>query len=162
MTLADRIGVMDRGRLVQTGSAAELYRLPANRFVAGLLGDVNLIEGRLVETGTLARVDTAIGPIRAEAGDGLAGTETGSAVVVALRPERVRIGLAAPESAVDNVIQGTIGDAAFLGDRVRRQIRMADGLRLRVSSALPEEASARVGDTVWLSFGSDAALVLPA
>ncbi|KTS15688.1 ABC transporter ATP-binding protein, partial [Methylobacterium indicum] len=46
MVLADRIGVMAAGRLVQVGAAADLYERPATRYVAGLLGDVNLIEGR--------------------------------------------------------------------------------------------------------------------
>lgn len=47
MMLADRIGVMEAGRLIQVGPPADLYRRPASRFVAGLLGDVNLIPGRL-------------------------------------------------------------------------------------------------------------------
>ncbi len=45
MTVADRIGVMDRGRLVQVGSPRELYETPASRWIAGFVGDINLIEG---------------------------------------------------------------------------------------------------------------------
>src|SRR3982751_5480909 len=49
MTVADRIAVMDRARLVQVGAPAEVYQRPATRWVAGFLGDVNLIEGQVTE-----------------------------------------------------------------------------------------------------------------
>src|SRR5262249_8982322 len=51
MTVADRIGVMDQGQLVQVATPSELYEHPNSRWVAGFIGDVNLIEGRIVEAG---------------------------------------------------------------------------------------------------------------
>ena len=47
MTLATRIGVMNAGKIVQTGSPREIYEAPANRFVADFVGSVNLFEGRV-------------------------------------------------------------------------------------------------------------------
>src|SRR3954468_16642903 len=47
MTVADRIAVMDRGRLAQVGTPVEVYERPASRWVAGFVGDVNLIEGHV-------------------------------------------------------------------------------------------------------------------
>ena len=164
MALADRIGVMDRGRLVQVGPARDLYERPASRFVAGLLGDVNLVEGRLgpAEAGSGFRTaQTALGPIRAAVSNVLASAEEGEAVVVAMRPERLRFGSDQEEGA--NRLTGTLADAAYLGDRVRRQIRMADGSVLRASASLPEQGRASVvGDTVRLAIEADAALLLPA
>ena len=162
MALADRIGVMDRGRLVQVGPARELYERPASRFVAGLLGDVNLIAGRLgpgeADVGTRT-VQTALGPIRASVGEALGSAVEGEAVVVAVRPERLPIG----SGEGPNRLTGTVTDAAYLGDRVRRRIRMSDGSILRASASLPEAGRAPViGDTVDLAIAPDAAVLLPA
>ena len=49
MTLASRIGVMNRGEIVQIGTPREIYEFPASRFVADFIGSVNLFEGRLTE-----------------------------------------------------------------------------------------------------------------
>ena len=51
MTVAHRIAVMDHGRLLQVGPPAQVYEQPRSRYVAGFLGDVNLMEGRLTATG---------------------------------------------------------------------------------------------------------------
>ncbi|KAB1070569.1 ABC transporter ATP-binding protein [Methylobacterium planeticum] len=155
MTMADRIGVMDRGRLMQVGAAAELYERPANRFVAGLLGDVNLIEGRLGAdaAGPTRTVETGLGPIRASAGAALG---PGDAVVVALRPERIRLADESGEGLAGRVIEVT-----FLGDRIRRLIRMEDGTVLRASGpgGGPDWP---VGADVRLGFAPASAVVLPA
>ena len=164
MALADRIGVMDRGRLVQVGRPAELYERPVSRFVAGLLGDVNLIEGQLVGTpsGSTAEVETAMGPIRAMVSEALESPEPGKSVVVAIRPERLRIVPGEPGAGCGTALSGSILDMAFLGDRIRREIAMADGSRLRASASLPEQVSGRIGEAVTLAFPTEAALVLPA
>ncbi|WP_375457264.1 ABC transporter ATP-binding protein [uncultured Methylobacterium sp.] len=153
MTLADRIGVMDRGRLVQVGPPAELYRRPASRFVAGLLGDVNLIPGTLGadEPGPHRSVETALGPLRAAAPD--AARAPGAAMVVAVRPESLVLG--------DAGLPGTLAEETFLGDRIRRIVRLADGTRVRATAA-PGEGTHAVGDAVRVHFAPDAATILPA
>ncbi|GLS59461.1 ABC transporter ATP-binding protein [Methylobacterium haplocladii] len=158
MALADRIGVIDRGRLVQVGPARDLYERPASRFVAGLLGDVNLIAGFLESAvGAMRSVRTELGPIRAVASEALSGAELGDPVVVAVRPERMRFG------AGDNALAGTLVDAAYLGDRMRRQVRMADGTVLRASASLPEEAAGpAVGDSISPGFAPEDGWILPA
>jgi len=154
MALSDRVGVMDRGRLVQVGPAAELYERPASRFVAGLLGEANLIEGRL---GADGRVETAFGSIRpgtVRAGPG--------PVVIMVRPERLRLGPARGTEG-EGALTGTVVEATYLGERIRRLVRMADGTVLRVSTPLPEgRDGGGPGETVGLAFPSEAACVLPA
>ncbi len=49
MTVADRIAVMDHGGIVQVATPAEIYEQPKSRWVAGFIGDINLIEGGVVE-----------------------------------------------------------------------------------------------------------------
>jgi len=51
MTVADRIAVMDRGRLVQVATPQEIYERPNSRWVADFIGEVNLIEGRVIDVG---------------------------------------------------------------------------------------------------------------
>ncbi len=125
MVLADRIGVMAAGRLVQVGPAAELYERPATRYVAGLLGDVNLIEGRLGEggAGAVRDLDTPYGRLRAVDHHGAG--PAGAPGLLALRPERLRLS--------EEGLAGTLLDATYLGEKILYRVGLADGRVLRAS-----------------------------
>lgn len=152
MMLADRIGVMEAGRLIQVGAPAELYRRPTNRYVAGLLGDVNLIPGRLGPKGVdeARTVETAHGPVQGIAASSLA---EGDAVVVAVRPEDLVLGAQG--------LPVTITETTFLGDRLRRTLRLPDGSTLRASSR-PTDGDMPAGSEARADFAVAAAMVLPA
>nr|WP_238245586.1 ABC transporter ATP-binding protein [Methylobacterium iners] len=156
MSMADRIGVMEGGRLVQVGDARSLYRRPATRFVAGLLGDVNLIEGRLGALGAdgLRIVETGLGPLAVASREDDPGE---GAVVIALRPDSLAI---LPPGRTEG-IPGTIEETTYLGDRLRYRLRMADGSVLRVTVAVPTDEQG-AGTEVRLGFAPKAASVLPA
>src|SRR6478736_6681038 len=83
MTMADRIGVMSEGRLMQVGAPAEIYERPNSRWIAEFIGDVNLIEGQVVEAGADGTlIGSALGvQLRARA----ASVAAGDAVCIALR-----------------------------------------------------------------------------
>ena len=90
MTVADRIAVMDHGRIVQVGAPAEIYERPNSRWVAGFVGDVNLIEG------AVAAVYPAVRRARARRTAAAACAQAdesrpGMPAAVALRPEKMRI-----------------------------------------------------------------------
>jgi len=112
MTVADRIGVMDRGRLMQVAPPAEIYERPNARWVADFVGDVNLFEGRLGDDG-LSVEGTAAGRVRVAA---RVGAEPGQVVWAAVRPEKVRIARAPPAAGSDNSVAATVVDVAYLGD----------------------------------------------
>jgi len=152
MMLADRIGVMEGGRLVQVGKPEVLYRRPASRFVAGLLGDVNLIPGRLGSEGSGGErpVRTPHGDVRGAAATQLA---EGAPVLVAVRPEDLVLGA--------DGLPVVVADATFLGDRVRRTLRLPDGSILRASGR-PADADAPVGSWTHVGFAPEAAVILPA
>jgi sn-glycerol 3-phosphate transport system ATP-binding protein len=88
MTLADRLAVLDHGRLEQVGPPGEVYRRPASRFVAGFLGSppMNFLEAELVDGRTLALPDGR--QLRLEAG--LAAAPADRRVTLGIRPEDIQ------------------------------------------------------------------------
>ena len=89
MTMADRIGVMDRGQLAQVATPSEIYEQPNSRWVADFIGDVNLIEGRVAVAGSEMVIDSPLGG-RLRVAQNLDVT-AGATVWVALRPEKMLI-----------------------------------------------------------------------
>ena len=162
MALADRMAVMDRGRIVQVGTPAEIYERPNSRYVAGFIGEINLIEGTLARNDASgAQVDCgAAGVLRAARAPGLS---TGTAVTLALRPENLEPAAARPAEPSLNVIEGTVEAIDYLGDLSVYRLRAADGLALKAS--VPNQARRKAerlapGARVWLAFAPDAAIVL--
>ena len=162
MTVADRIAVMDRGRLIQVATPPEIYEQPNSRWVADFIGDVNLIEGRVVESG-------AGGTVIASAADGqvraAASTEAkpGDTVWVALRPEKVRIALEPPATAADNCVSGQVSNIGYLGDVSIYQVRLDNGFVIKAALANMTRLVERpIGwdDRVWLTWAPEAAMVL--
>ncbi len=156
LSCADRIGVLHGGRLAQVGTPADLYERPASRFVAGFLGAANLIEAvageRHADGGT--RLDFPGGPVR------VAGhRDPGQRVVMALRPERLRLGAGA---AGDNVLHGTVEAASYRGSALDVAVRLADGPVLRVSQPLDRGLLGvpLPGSAATVSWPPDAAVLL--
>jgi iron(III) transport system ATP-binding protein len=140
LALADRLAVMDRGRIVQVGSPGEVYERPATRFVAGFLGDTNFIPGTLRRRGEQWEVETALGTLTAAA-DGL---PDGTAVTCAIRPHNLRFGDGV------NRIAAKVEQVTFLGETVQVRLATAAGIPLLMTS-LPRDTSARAGEAVSLT-----------
>jgi putrescine transport system ATP-binding protein len=162
MAMAHRIGVMDRGRLVQVATPAELYEQPNSRWVAEFVGDVNLIEGRVAATdGTGTRIESAAaGPLHSAQAVQAA---PGSTVWVAIRPEKVRISHQPCDPAAGNRVAGQIWDIGYLGDLSIYKVRLDSGAVIKVSVANMTRSADRPfswDDRVWLSWPADAAFVL--
>jgi len=145
MILADRIAVIMRGRLQQVGRAEELYEAPANEFVAGFVGESNLLRGTVVSAtrGTL-RVVTAGGTEFSVTGEASAGR----AVTLLIRPESIR--LLADESPGPHGLPGVVEEATYLGDLRKYTIRINSGETLVVRlpqrpGTRPLSAGSRVG-----------------
>ena len=159
MTVADRIAVMDRGRLVQVAPPAEIYERPNSRWVADFIGDVNLFEGRLGDDGM--RVEgTAAGTLRVAA---RADAEPGQVVWAAVRPEKVRIAREPPLPGLDNAVAATVVDIGYLGDMSLYKLRIRDGSMVRAAIANVGRVAERVAafdEQVWLSWPPEAAIVL--
>ncbi|HLL26138.1 MAG TPA: ABC transporter ATP-binding protein [Xanthobacteraceae bacterium] len=163
MTMADRIAVMDHGRLAQVATPAEIYEQPNSRYVAGFVGDVNLIEAKVEAAGAneakLAGVSVPSAIRVAQKLD----AKTGDTVWLALRPEKVRISLAPPVDTNVNCVEGAVHDIAYLGDVSVYHVRGANGVLLKAAAAnLTRLVERPIGwdDKVFLSWAPDAGVVL--
>jgi len=134
MGIADRVVVLNHGRIEDEGPPERVYRRPATRFVAEFMGESNVLEGRIVEArDEMLAVDTALGRLAAH-GAGQAGAK----VELCIRPECVRLG-PAPEGAVE-LGEAQITDAVFQGSRVR--LRASGGPRSAVPVLIEAPAGA--------------------
>jgi putrescine transport system ATP-binding protein len=159
MILADRIGVMDRGQLMQVAAPAEIYERPNSRWVADFVGDVNLFEGRVGDERTSVE-GTAAGRLRVAAPIDAA---PGAPIWVAVRPERMRMSREQPSPGLENCIAATVVEVGYLGDLSIYQLRIADGSRLKAAvanSGRDGESAFCQGESVWLSFSPESAIVL--
>jgi putrescine transport system ATP-binding protein len=159
MTVADRIGVMDRGRLMQVAPPAEIYEQPNSRWVADFIGDVNLFEGRLGDD-ALSIEGTAAGRLRVATKPV---AEIAAMVWVAVRPEKIRISRVAPSPAPDNCFAGTVADIGYFGDTSVYKVRICDGsiVKATVANVGGGGGNALAADEqVWLSFPAEAAMIL--
>jgi multiple sugar transport system ATP-binding protein len=150
MTLADRIVVMNNGRIEQTGAPIELYEEPANLFVAGFIGSpaMNFLAGQVTGVaGDKAQVKLGLGP---EVEIGLAErVETGAKVTVGIRPEHIR--LTAPGTAQSHT--GKAFMVEMLGSDTFIHLREGEAqIVIRDAKA----SRLRIGDPVTLAFPSAA------
>ena len=162
MAMANRIALMDAGRIRQIGTPDEIYEQPTSRFAAEFVGSVNIIEGVVEQD--LADSVTVRSPLLPDpvfVGHGISGFE-GQQVAFAVRPEKVRISKEAP-SQPHNRAQGVIDDIAYLGSHSVYHVRLASGLKLMANFANAERwASERFtwNDPVWLAWDDTAGVVL--
>ena len=135
LSVADRMAILENGRVLQVGAPREIYRRPACRTVANFIGETDFLEGKVVDAGTDGgvSVETAIGRFEGVTGDATARLERGAAVTVSVRPECWRLGREAPAR---NGVRGRIGEAVYLGETAQYDF-VADGMTLKVLEMNP-------------------------
>jgi putrescine transport system ATP-binding protein len=161
MTMADRIGVMNAGRLVQVAPPRELYEAPNSKWIAEFVGDVNLIEGKVGScvNGRLSMMTAEFGEIAVMC---TATAETGAAAWIALRPERMQLASWRPGDSV-NAVAGTIADVGYMGHMCTYTVRLENGREMTAAVANTGHDGAhpfKAGERAWLSFAPEAAIVL--
>jgi putrescine transport system ATP-binding protein len=132
MTLASRIGVMDHGEIVQSGTPSEIYEFPCSRFVADFIGSVNIFEGRLIEDepAYVRIASPELGGI-IHVGHGISAASD-TVVWAAVRPEKIHMSTEAP-AGTDNVARGAVQDIAYLGDLSIYLVKLPTGKVVRVT-----------------------------
>ena len=165
MTVADRIAVMNHGKLVQVATPGEIYEQPNCRYVAGFIGDINILEAtvagpaagggtRLTSPETGAELIARIEPAPAQ----------GASVALAIRPEKVRIATARPPDGAPNVLAGEVWDIAYLGDWTVFLVKLAGSEKIirvsRANATRTEEHPISWDDQVFVHFAPDAGVLL--
>src|ERR1700744_4208388 len=139
MTMADRIGVMDDGRLEQVATPRRLYEAPNSRWVAEFVGDVNLFEGQ-AEPSEGARLSIATRDAGTIVVAAPLNPMTKPLVSVAVRPEKIKLSRRGPASDAVNAhainrLEGMVTDVSYLGGFTTYKVKLDTGAVLRSSMA---------------------------
>jgi ABC-type Fe3+/spermidine/putrescine transport system ATPase subunit len=155
MTMSDRIGIMNNGRLEQVGTPADLYLRPQTSFVASFVGQTNLLKGRVkCVDGASMQVEAAGLAFTVAA---LNGKVADDAVDVSLRPERIKF---RPAKAAEPGPILTVIDATFLGSTVTYRLKAPDGILIAQTQG--ELAPAAPGTKVTAWWDDDATVAVEA
>ncbi len=131
LSIADRMAVLNGGRIEQIGRPQDLYQRPANKFVAQFMGETNFIEGTFLgstdvppmanqpEEIRLAGIDTAIGRIITSSAP--AGLPEGRKVTLSIRPESFHVWVGG-EPGIPNSFQAVVHDTVYLGEMAQHQL----------------------------------------
>ena len=158
MSMSDRVAVMSEGGIVQLGTPSEVYLQPRTAFVAGFLGETNMV------CGTLCGMEDGLAVVRFE-GDAIgrarlplnaARPSVGSSVTVSLRPERLRL------SQSDGPVAGVIETSTFLGRHTRCVVRTSDGPWVVSLADWSPSIALPPGTPVCLSWAAEDAQILAA
>jgi iron(III) transport system ATP-binding protein len=126
LAMADRMAVLNFGKIAQVGTPEEVYRTPVNAYVAGFIGETNLIEGEVTETHdgfcfVKANGAALVGKITVPRWQ----AKAGEAVTVSIRPEAWRL----HKSGGENEISGKITARSYLGQRIEYLVETTIGLQ---------------------------------
>ena len=154
MTLASRIGVMNRGEIAQIGTPRQIYEFPATRFVADFIGSVNLFDGRLIEDEpdhVRVACEEFPNPVFVDHG---VSAPPNAQLWVAIRPEKIALDRTQPEGS-DNWARGVIKEIAYMGDMSIFVVRLLGGREVRVTQTNVARKGAEAftwEDEVYLSW----------
>jgi putrescine transport system ATP-binding protein len=160
MMMADRIAVLNRGKILQVGVAQDIYETPNSRFVADFIGSVNLLDGILKEDEPdHCVIETAHGNFYV--GHGVSGV-MGMAVSIALRPEKLRLLPPKVSVAEYNAFPARIVDQTYFGSSSVYRVVVRSGLVLQVTQANSERHSEllAVGADVTIECAPESVVVL--
>ena len=160
LSVADRIAVMQAGRVVQVGTPEDLYRRPRTKAVANFIGETDLLEGRVVQLdGARVQVDTTAGRFEGVAPGGTEQTfAPGAAVTVSIRPECWRLSREAPTR---NAVRGRIGEAIYYGELAQYEF-IAGETTLKIVELNPRFVDATTRAELFASADPADVVVLPA
>jgi spermidine/putrescine transport system ATP-binding protein len=145
LTMSDRIGVMNDGKLLQVGTPEEIYEQPANRFVADFIGQTNLLDGTVESDDTVCLHNGARIPVRSD-------LSPGTTVAVSLRPERASLTPIGRRPDNRPSVDGRLKQVTYLGNALVYTVAL-DWMELEVRTEnTPEIRRMQIGDEVTVSW----------
>ncbi|MFN3937240.1 MAG: ABC transporter ATP-binding protein [Gemmobacter sp.] len=150
LTMSDRIGVMNAGRILQIGDPRAIYTAPANRFVAGFIGESNFLPAEIRD-----------GALRLASGDRLPlpeGAPASGRVTVAIRPEQLQL----TAEGTPGTLPATLADQVYFGTDTHCHLMLSDGTELvaRVQSPATGELGLARGARVGVALAPGALRLL--
>jgi len=160
MVISDRVSVMNAGDIVQVGTPEEIYKKPANRFVADFIGTTNFIPGEISEV----LKERELVYVHAEFGQKMLCKMLDSAVAdkskkvnVSIRPEDIEV-FAKPPEGKDNLFKGSIIHRAYLGNFLYLFVNV-DSTMFRVQA--PYDVLQKEGEELFLFLNPEKCIILP-
>ena len=151
MAMADRLIVLEHGRVLQTGSPAEVTQRPRSRYVADLVG-VNLFRGTARQNVITISGGGSLTAVGVTDGD----------VFAVVHPRTVALYRARPDGTPRNVWEGRATDLDLQGDRVRVRLEGSPSIVAEVTPAAVRELGLDRGDQVWIGVKATEVIVYPA
>lgn len=167
LSLSDRIGILGKGHLQQVGSPLEVYRRPANRFVAEFIGQVNLIKAKK----SVSQSEAPEGKVLYEAEEFEAAknrplqleveAESDSETLFMLRPERIHISFIPLERTVNNA-KVQLKEISYIGNALRLNVELG-GRELTIHTPDPVfNELPKPGDAFYIYWNSEDIIPLEA
>jgi iron(III) transport system ATP-binding protein len=157
LSIADRMAILDGGKILQVGAPREVYRRPVCKAVAHFIGETDFIAGRVLgPEGAYLAVETALGRFLGVVGAPGFNPPAGTAVTLSIRPECWSLGR---EARSGNSVRGRIGDAVYLGEVAQYEF-IAAGAQLKVYELNPRFVDAAAASELWASVEPDDVVVL--
>ncbi|HIE25044.1 MAG TPA: ABC transporter ATP-binding protein, partial [Anaerolineales bacterium] len=163
ITMSDRIAVMDLGKILQIGDPEEIYERPANLFVAGFIGETNLISGKVRKMGESYGLEISDGQTLA-AGWVEENVSIGEASVISVRPEKLQIYPSEKSHEFGNLskITGIIEQVVYIGTDTRYLVRLTEKtiIQVRQQNMMRGGTRLKAGERVNLFWDSENARIL--
>ncbi len=151
LSMADRIAVMDKGKMLQVAPPQELYEAPNCQMVADFIGKMNLVSGRVTGAeGTRLTIETSgLGTFELDRGYVPKGE-----VGIAIRPEKIQLLRDKPNGELI-AWPGKIAQLAYFGDSSNIYVELESGLRIactRANQSRQDSVAFKVGDPCWVAW----------
>lgn len=160
IAMSDRIAVINEGRIEQIASSEEIYSQPATKFVAQFIGDTNLLESKVVSMeGQNLYVDSQGLRICAYANSTVKAA-VGENISISIRPEKITLSASTSTLTGDNVFQGRVKSATFMGSILRYEIALESGLELVVEEPNVTDHILNIGDSTHVAWSKESCSIL--
>ncbi|WP_431323619.1 ABC transporter ATP-binding protein [Rhizobium sp. YTU87027] len=162
MAIADRIVVMNHGKIEDVGPPSEIYMRPRSLFAAGFMGEINFIPGAIKDVdATRAIVETRLGKVALPKSCFTAGMPSvGQATMLCIRPEHFRRA-GEGDGPVIALGQATVSGSAFFGTHYRCHLTPGGASEMRIVAHMPQSAALMEGQAATLAVNVGDIVALP-
>ena len=158
LSIADRMAVLDGGRILQVGTPREIYTRPTRKMVANFIGETDFIPGKIcrMSDGGVT-VETPIGTLEGVLGNPASAPTLGSEVIVSIRPECWELH---PQAEARNGVRGRIGESIYLGEVAQYEFITGNGTKLKIYERNPRDVAASPRDELCATVAPEDVVVL--